>query len=143
MSWSMSTSDMSKLTLRLWYTGHTIITVTSLNRHGFDWLNTNRPKYIREIETAIPFRSINYRSNYVSGKLLNSWLDNSNLPFELDDVDGAILLVGELLVVSSILDADDTRAEDAAFVAELFPACKRFDNAPLDVMGLRVPVVYN
>lgn len=66
----------------------------------------------------------------------------------MDDVDGAILFAGELLVVSRILEADDARTEDdVAFVGsvvdEFFPACKRFDNAPLDAMGLRVPVVYN
>lgn len=53
-----------------------------------------------------------------------------------------MLFIGELVVVNKILEADDTRVEDAAFAeaVELFPLCKRFDNVPLDATGFRVPV---
>jgi len=55
-----------------------------------------------------------------------------------------MLLANELVVVSRILEADDTRVEDVPLVSaiELFPLCKRFDNVPVVAQaGLLLPAI--
>lgn len=63
-------------------------------------------------------------------------MDNNILPFDVADVVDGIVVVTELLGVSKILEAAETRADDEVVASEreFFPFCKIFDRVPFDVL---------